>query len=71
MTDLLDLFNVLTLITNLEPERAALLQQVMGGPRITAEDLATSGVLPVPGMARKLPAQESATKTQQLDLTTG
>ena len=67
-SDLLDLLNVLTLLVEMEPAQADLLDRVMSGPRVTVEDLTTTGVLPVPDSARKLP--KSTTEPVQQDLLT-
>lgn len=71
-SDLLDLLNVLTLLVEIEPEQADLLETVMAGQRITVDDLTTAGVLPVPDTARTLPKQKpmpAPTDSQQaLDL---
>jgi hypothetical protein len=44
-TDLLDLLNVLTLLVDLEPEQAKLLDRVCGGPLISEAELQTEGAL--------------------------
>jgi hypothetical protein len=54
-TDLLELLHTLTLVTDLEPAQAELLDRVMSGPRITVEDLTAAGVFPIPEKARSLP----------------
>ena len=46
-TELLEMLNVLTLLTDLEAEQAELLEQVVNGPLITVDDLTEAGVLPV------------------------
>jgi predicted helicase len=51
-TDLVGLLRVLTLVVDLEPSQAELLEKVMEGPRITVTDLTEAGVLPVPDAAR-------------------
>lgn len=65
-TDLLDLLNVLTLVVELEPVQAEVLDRVMVGPRITVADLTDSGVLPVPESARSLPKSGKDDPVQQL-----
>lgn len=69
-TDLLELLHVLTLVTDLEPAQAGLLDQIMEGPRITVADLTEAGVLPVPTTARTpLPKLSKITmNTNQLGL---
>lgn len=44
-TDLLDLLNVLTLLVDLEPKQAELLDRVCGGPLITEAELKVEGVI--------------------------
>jgi len=51
-TDLVELLRVLTLVTDLEPAQAALLDRVMETQHITVDDLTIAGVLPVPEAAR-------------------
>lgn len=65
-TDLLDLLNVLTLVVELEPVQAELLDRVMAGPRITVTDLTDAGVLPVPESARSLPKSGKDDPVHQL-----
>ena len=65
-TDLLDLLNVLTLVVELEPVQAELLDRVMAGPRITVADLTDVGILPVPESARSLPKSGKDDPVQQL-----
>ncbi|MDO8308925.1 MAG: type ISP restriction/modification enzyme [Actinomycetota bacterium] len=65
-TDLLDLLNVLTLVVELEPAQADLLDRVMAGPRITVNDLTAAGVLPVPDASRSLPKEDKDDPVQQL-----
>jgi hypothetical protein len=56
-TDLLELLQVLTLVSSLEAMQTGVLDRVMSGEQITVEDLAAEGVLPVPDAARNpLPA---------------
>ena len=54
-TDLLELLHTLTLVTDLEPAQAALLDEVLTGDRITVEELAEAGVLPPSPAARLSP----------------
>jgi hypothetical protein len=51
-TDLIELLRVLTLVSDLEPAQAELLEKVMGTERITVADLTAAGVFPVPAAAR-------------------
>lgn len=53
--DLLELLNVLTLLTDLEPAQAKLLQAIVEGPKITIDDLHEAGVLPPPATVTKPP----------------
>ena len=53
--DLLELLNVLTLLTDLEPAQAKLLQAIVDGPKITIDDLHEAGVLPPPATVTKPP----------------
>jgi hypothetical protein len=46
-TELLEVLNVLTLLTDLEAEQAALLDRILAGPLMTVADLTEVGVLPV------------------------
>jgi antitoxin (DNA-binding transcriptional repressor) of toxin-antitoxin stability system len=48
----LELLHTLTLVTDLEPDQAQLLDDVMAGERITVSGLTDAGVLPVPATAR-------------------
>jgi hypothetical protein len=54
-SELLDLLNVLGRCVALSPEQDRLLAKIAAGPLITVEDLVTSGILPVPNLAKKLP----------------
>ncbi|WP_439383787.1 type ISP restriction/modification enzyme [Amycolatopsis lexingtonensis] len=54
-TELLDLLNVLERCVALAPEQDRLLTKIVGGPLITVDDLVSSGVLPVPKAAAKMP----------------
>lgn len=71
-TDLLQLLRTLTLVTELEPEQAELLDKVLAAERITVSDLMEAGVLPVPTEARsplpKLARAVKATGQAALDL---
>lgn len=51
-TDLLELLNVMILVTSLEASQEALLDEVMEGPRLTVAQLTSAGFLPVPAGAR-------------------
>jgi hypothetical protein len=53
--DLIDMLNVLGLLTELEPDQAALLAAIREAPLISTDDLTEAGVLPVPAEARKVP----------------
>ncbi|WP_017624445.1 type ISP restriction/modification enzyme [Nocardiopsis chromatogenes] len=53
--ELVDLLSVLTLLVDLEPRQARLLDDIMAGPLITVDDLATAGVLPFDEGHRKGP----------------
>jgi len=46
-TELLELLNVLTLLVDLEPAQADLLDRIAAGPLVTVADLTTAGLLPV------------------------
>jgi hypothetical protein len=52
-TDLLELLRVLTLVTDLEPAQAELLNRVVESLQITVTDLTAADVLPVPDEARE------------------
>ncbi len=54
--ELIDLLNVLTLVTDLEPGQDQLLAEIVEGPQITQSDLREAGVLPVPADAKRPPA---------------
>lgn len=54
-TELLDLLNVLERCVALAPEQDSLLTKIVSGPLITVDDLVSSGVLPVPSSATKMP----------------
>ena len=57
--ELLDLLNVLTLLIDLEPAQAELLERIMDGPGIPVEELTACGVLPVPASATRPPASSA------------
>lgn len=60
-TDLLDLVQVLTLVVQLEPEQAVLLDDILSGPLIDVAALTDAGVLPVkPAARRALPPGDGA-----------
>jgi hypothetical protein len=52
-TDLLELINVLAMVTELEVVQDELLEQVMREERITVSEMNRAGVLPVPDAARE------------------
>lgn len=52
-TELLELLHVLAEVVALEPEQAALLDEVVAGPLLGVRDLTSAEVLPVPTVARK------------------
>ncbi|MBQ0902667.1 type ISP restriction/modification enzyme [Micromonospora sp. U21] len=52
--ELIDLLNVLGLLIELEPDQAALLDEIVVGPLVTVDTLKKAGVLPVPPDARKV-----------------
>ncbi|MFC4080728.1 type ISP restriction/modification enzyme [Amycolatopsis samaneae] len=62
-TELLDLLNVLGRCVALAPAQDKLLAKIVAGPLIKIEDLVSSGVLPIPDSATKMPKPE-----QQRDL---
>ncbi|SOC47824.1 N-6 DNA Methylase [Blastococcus aggregatus] len=64
-SDLLQLLEVLTLVTQAEPEQAELLERVMSGASITVADLTDAGVLPVPSDRRNLPRPTAASTTPE------
>ena len=49
--DLLELLNVLTLLTDLEPAQTKLLKAIVDGPKITDNDLHEAAILPPPSAA--------------------
>jgi hypothetical protein len=54
-TELLDLLNVLELCAALTPKQDELLAKIVSGPLVTIDDLVSSGVMPVPISATKMP----------------
>jgi hypothetical protein len=54
-TDLLELLHTLTLVTDLEPEQAALLNDVLAAELVTVDELTAAGVLPPSAVARRPP----------------
>lgn len=58
-TELLDLLNVLGRCVALAPEQDKLLAKIVTGPLIKVEDLVSSGVLPIPNSATKMPKPNS------------
>jgi len=56
-TELLELLNVLTLLADLEPAQAALLEQIADGPLVSVTDLTDARLLP--GTARPQPERDS------------
>jgi hypothetical protein len=54
-TELLDLLNVLELCAALTPKQDELLAKIVSGPLVTIDDLVSSGVIPVPISATKMP----------------
>jgi len=67
-TALIDLLNVLGLLTELEPQQAALLSDILTQPLLTTEDLTQAGVLPVPASARKPARAVEGPQAGTLDL---
>jgi hypothetical protein len=51
--ELIDLLTVLRRLVELEPQQEDLLGRSLTGPQITAADLTTAGVFPVPDVARR------------------
>jgi len=51
--ELIDLHNVLGLLTDLEARQDELLQGILAAPQVTVDGLTAVGVLPVPPEARK------------------
>lgn len=52
-SELLELITVLTLLAELEPQRAELAARTADGPRLTAVELRAAGILPAPLTARR------------------
>jgi hypothetical protein len=46
-TELLEVLNVLAMLTDIEPDQASLLRRVVEGPTISVDRLTADGVLPV------------------------
>jgi hypothetical protein len=66
-TELIDLLNVIGLLVELEREQADLLDSVLQGAIVTADDLVETGVLPVSATARKPPADQVTQQPDMLD----
>ncbi|WP_206862577.1 type ISP restriction/modification enzyme [Lysobacter changpingensis] len=62
-TDLLDLLNVLTLLVELEPEQASLLDKVCNGPLVSEAELQAEGALGAPPAG--IVVEDSNEKVQQ------
>ena len=54
-TELLQLINVLTMLADLEPRQADILNRVLAGPLISTTELEDANVIPVTGTATKKP----------------
>jgi len=54
-TELLELLNVLTLLSDHHAHQAQLLEKLLQAPQITVEDLKNAKILPVPDYAKKRP----------------
>jgi Type ISP C-terminal specificity domain len=68
-SELIDLLNVLGLLTELEPRQAQLLRTILDGPLINVDDLTTANILPVPSEARTPPKAHPRINTEgTLDL---
>ncbi len=52
-TELLNLLQVLSLLVDLQPDQAALLESICAGPQITATELQTAAIIPPPPSARR------------------
>jgi type ISP restriction-modification system protein len=59
-TELLELLNVLGLLSDVHPLQAELLERILDGPLVDVDDLTAAGVLPVPPKARKPPTVPDA-----------
>jgi hypothetical protein len=66
-SELLETLNVLTLLIDLEPTQAALLERIMSGPLITLDDLVRSGVTVV---ERPTPAAPGRASPQLFEIDT-
>lgn len=66
-SELIDLLNVLGLLSEMEDAQQALLDEILEKPTITVTDLHSRGVLPVPPEARKAPKTPSASMPGMLD----
>jgi hypothetical protein len=53
--ELVDMLNVLGLLTERDPDQSELLGAIREGPLISTDDLAEAGILPVPADARRVP----------------
>jgi hypothetical protein len=60
--ELLDLLQVLTLLVDLEPRQNEVLARIVDTPLIAVDDLARSGVLPIPPGARRAPRPPAQTE---------
>jgi hypothetical protein len=61
-TELLDQINVLTMLVELEPAQAEVLDKVVSGPLITVDDLTHAGI----GADRRSPTRPSRNRAAQL-----
>jgi len=66
-SELLETLNVLTLLIDLEPTQATLLERIMSGPLITLDDLVRSGVTVV---ERPTPAAPGRASPQLFEIDT-
>jgi hypothetical protein len=64
-TELLNLLQVLSLLVDLQPDQAALLDRICTGPQITAAELQTAAIIPPPPGARRPLIVEGATLLDQ------
>jgi len=65
--ELIDLLNVVALLVELEPQQADLLERVLAGPLISAQELLDDGVMPSAALeARDRPAPERPAHQGQL-----
>ena len=60
-TELLQLIAVVTLLSDLEPKQADILDRVLAGPLISATELEDAGIIPVTGSAAKKPTVPKST----------